>query len=144
MRIGIDAACRDGVVAISAGNYGGKLGPHHFHLRKIMNGGGGVSQGLKARLTSPLRQRADFSEVLAEPWISVPALALAQRAVYLERDGRVNLGICSRSPVIPTERSISRAISTWQTGWVTDSQPAASWLTGMWATKLGWECPVAF
>lgn len=39
MRIGIDAACRDGVVAISAGNYGGKLGPHHFHLRKIMNGG---------------------------------------------------------------------------------------------------------
>ncbi|HET6837166.1 MAG TPA: formylmethanofuran--tetrahydromethanopterin N-formyltransferase [Gemmatimonadales bacterium] len=38
MRIGIEAACRDGVVAISAGNYGGKLGPHHFHLRKIMNG----------------------------------------------------------------------------------------------------------
>jgi formylmethanofuran--tetrahydromethanopterin N-formyltransferase len=24
------------VVAITAGNYGGKLGPHHFHLRKIM------------------------------------------------------------------------------------------------------------
>jgi formylmethanofuran--tetrahydromethanopterin N-formyltransferase len=38
MRIGIDAACRDGVVSISAGNYGGKLGPHHFHLRKIMEG----------------------------------------------------------------------------------------------------------
>jgi formylmethanofuran--tetrahydromethanopterin N-formyltransferase len=38
MRIGIDAACRDGVVSISAGNYGGKLGPHHFHLRKIMGG----------------------------------------------------------------------------------------------------------
>jgi formylmethanofuran--tetrahydromethanopterin N-formyltransferase len=38
MRIGIDAACRDGVVSISAGNYGGKLGPHHFHLRKIMSG----------------------------------------------------------------------------------------------------------
>ncbi|MEP7175054.1 MAG: formylmethanofuran--tetrahydromethanopterin N-formyltransferase [Gemmatimonadales bacterium] len=38
MRLGIDAACRDGVVAISAGNYGGKLGPHHFHLRKIMDG----------------------------------------------------------------------------------------------------------
>jgi len=36
MRAGIDAACREGVVAISAGNYGGKLGPHHFHLRKIM------------------------------------------------------------------------------------------------------------
>jgi formylmethanofuran--tetrahydromethanopterin N-formyltransferase len=38
MRLGIDAACRDGVVSISAGNYGGKLGPHHFHLRKIMAG----------------------------------------------------------------------------------------------------------
>ena len=38
MRVGIDAACRDGVVTISAGNYGGKLGPHHFHLRKIMAG----------------------------------------------------------------------------------------------------------
>ncbi len=36
MRVGIDAACREGVVSITAGNYGGKLGPHHFHLRKIM------------------------------------------------------------------------------------------------------------
>ena len=36
MRCGIDAACREGVRAISAGNYGGKLGPHHFHLRQIM------------------------------------------------------------------------------------------------------------
>ena len=39
MRVGIDAACREDVVSISAGNYGGKLGPHHFHLRKIMDGG---------------------------------------------------------------------------------------------------------
>jgi len=38
MRAGIEAACREGVVAITAGNYGGKLGPHHFHLRKIMSG----------------------------------------------------------------------------------------------------------
>ena len=36
MRAGIDAACRRGVVAISAGNYGGKLGPYHFHLRQVM------------------------------------------------------------------------------------------------------------
>jgi formylmethanofuran--tetrahydromethanopterin N-formyltransferase len=40
MRAGIDAACRAGVIAITAGNYGGKLGPHHFHLREIMNGPG--------------------------------------------------------------------------------------------------------
>jgi formylmethanofuran--tetrahydromethanopterin N-formyltransferase len=39
MRAGIDAACRDGVVSVTAGNYGGKLGPHHFHLRKIMDEG---------------------------------------------------------------------------------------------------------
>jgi formylmethanofuran--tetrahydromethanopterin N-formyltransferase len=38
MRKGILAACRPGVVAISAGNYGGKLGPYHFHLRQIMAG----------------------------------------------------------------------------------------------------------
>jgi len=38
MRLGIDAACREGVVSISAGNYGGKLGPHHFYLRRIMSG----------------------------------------------------------------------------------------------------------
>jgi formylmethanofuran--tetrahydromethanopterin N-formyltransferase len=38
MRVGIGAACREDVVAISAGNYGGKLGPHHFHLRQIMAG----------------------------------------------------------------------------------------------------------
>ncbi len=38
MRTGIDAACRPGVVAIAAGNYGGRLGPHHFHLRRIMEG----------------------------------------------------------------------------------------------------------
>jgi formylmethanofuran--tetrahydromethanopterin N-formyltransferase len=38
MKTGVEAACRDGVVAISAGNYGGKLGPHHFHLRRILNG----------------------------------------------------------------------------------------------------------
>ena len=38
MRAGILAACRPGVRAISAGNYGGGLGPYHFHLRKVMEG----------------------------------------------------------------------------------------------------------
>jgi formylmethanofuran--tetrahydromethanopterin N-formyltransferase len=40
LRAGIDAACRDGIVGITAGNYGGKLGPHHFHLRQIMSADG--------------------------------------------------------------------------------------------------------
>ncbi len=37
MRAGILAACGPGVVAISAGNYGGKLGPFHFHLRRLLS-----------------------------------------------------------------------------------------------------------
>jgi formylmethanofuran--tetrahydromethanopterin N-formyltransferase len=46
MRVGIDAACRPGIRAITAGNFGGKLGPHHFHLRAIMSDehGAAVSQ----------------------------------------------------------------------------------------------------
>ena len=37
MYAGMTAACVPGVRAISAGNYGGKLGPHHFALREIMS-----------------------------------------------------------------------------------------------------------
>jgi len=36
LRAGIDAACRPGVVEISAGNYGGKLGKHHFRLHEVL------------------------------------------------------------------------------------------------------------
>jgi formylmethanofuran--tetrahydromethanopterin N-formyltransferase len=36
MRVGIRAACRPGVVRVTAGNYGGKLGPFHFHLHQIL------------------------------------------------------------------------------------------------------------
>ena len=36
MRAGVDAACRPGVVEITAGNYGGKLGKHHFHLHELL------------------------------------------------------------------------------------------------------------
>ena len=32
---GIGAACRPGIVEITAGNYGGKLGKHHFHLHQL-------------------------------------------------------------------------------------------------------------
>ena len=34
---GLDAACRPGVVEITAGNYGGKLGKHHFHLHSLIS-----------------------------------------------------------------------------------------------------------
>jgi len=37
MRVGLDAACRPGVVQISAGNYGGKLGKHVFKLYDVLN-----------------------------------------------------------------------------------------------------------
>ena len=35
-RVGVRAACRPGVLGITAGNYGGKLGPYHFHLHKLL------------------------------------------------------------------------------------------------------------
>ncbi len=38
MRVGMLAAARPGVVAISAGNYGGKLGKFHFKLHEILSG----------------------------------------------------------------------------------------------------------
>jgi len=36
MRVGIEAAVGEGVVRISAGNYGGKLGAHHIRLHEVM------------------------------------------------------------------------------------------------------------
>ncbi|HJT36061.1 MAG TPA: formylmethanofuran--tetrahydromethanopterin N-formyltransferase [Pirellulales bacterium] len=38
MRSGIAAACRPGVVRITAGNYGGTLGPFHLNLHKLLGG----------------------------------------------------------------------------------------------------------
>jgi formylmethanofuran--tetrahydromethanopterin N-formyltransferase len=35
-RVGVHAACISGVLGISAGNYGGKLGPFHLHLHKLL------------------------------------------------------------------------------------------------------------
>ena len=35
-RVGVRAACRPGVLRITAGNYGGKLGPFHLHLHKLL------------------------------------------------------------------------------------------------------------
>jgi formylmethanofuran dehydrogenase subunit C len=53
---------------------------------------GQVTEELTARLRSPLNQGADFTDVLAGNWISLPPATLAERPVYLERDGRVPLG----------------------------------------------------
>jgi formylmethanofuran--tetrahydromethanopterin N-formyltransferase len=35
-RVGVRAACTPGVLRITAGNYGGKLGPFHLHLAKLL------------------------------------------------------------------------------------------------------------
>jgi formylmethanofuran--tetrahydromethanopterin N-formyltransferase len=44
MRAGIAAVVARGAAAglrrVSAGNYGGKLGPYHFHLRQLVDGEG--------------------------------------------------------------------------------------------------------
>ncbi len=39
LRAGIEAACLPGIVEISAGNYGGKLGKHLFRLHELFPGG---------------------------------------------------------------------------------------------------------
>ena len=36
MRVGLEAAARAGARQITAGNYGGNLGEHHFHLRELV------------------------------------------------------------------------------------------------------------
>ena len=51
-----------------------------------------MSGGLVAKLKEPLRQRADFSEVLAGSWTALSARELCDRPVYLERDGDARLG----------------------------------------------------
>lgn len=47
MRVGMDACvgigAGGGLLRISAGNYGGKLGPYHFHLHKLMGHDGGLA-----------------------------------------------------------------------------------------------------
>jgi formylmethanofuran--tetrahydromethanopterin N-formyltransferase len=40
-RVGVEAACRPGIVRISAGNYGGTLGQYQFHLRQLLENGDG-------------------------------------------------------------------------------------------------------
>ncbi|MFM8251893.1 MAG: formylmethanofuran--tetrahydromethanopterin N-formyltransferase [Planctomycetota bacterium] len=35
-RVGIQAACRPGISRITAGNYGGNLGPHHIRLHSVL------------------------------------------------------------------------------------------------------------
>jgi formylmethanofuran--tetrahydromethanopterin N-formyltransferase len=43
--VGVRAACRNGAIQISAGNYGGKLGPYHIHLHKLFHSPVPVSAG---------------------------------------------------------------------------------------------------
>jgi formylmethanofuran--tetrahydromethanopterin N-formyltransferase len=38
-RVGVRASCRPGVLRITAGNYGGKLGPFHLHLHRLLERG---------------------------------------------------------------------------------------------------------
>jgi formylmethanofuran--tetrahydromethanopterin N-formyltransferase len=41
MKVGMEAICdlgkSQGIEKITGGNYGGKLGEHHFHLREIIS-----------------------------------------------------------------------------------------------------------
>jgi formylmethanofuran dehydrogenase subunit C len=51
-----------------------------------------VNGGLVAQLRTSLQQRADFAEVLTAPWTTLAPQEIAERPVYLDRDGRVPLG----------------------------------------------------
>lgn len=48
MAAAIRAACLEGVIAISAGNFGGRLGPYHFHLHHVLAAGTGAPAGPEA------------------------------------------------------------------------------------------------
>jgi formylmethanofuran dehydrogenase subunit C len=48
--------------------------------------------GIVATLKAPLRQRGGYAEVLAGQWTRLSARELAEKPVYLERDGQVPLG----------------------------------------------------
>jgi formylmethanofuran dehydrogenase subunit C len=48
--------------------------------------------GLVAELKTPLKQRANFADLLAGPWTGLSADQLATRPVELERDGPVSFG----------------------------------------------------
>src|SRR3954464_12817136 len=54
--------------------------------------GGHHPMTLLAKLRKKLDQRVDLSEVLAQPWTTLSANDMAARPVYLERDGRGQLG----------------------------------------------------
>lgn len=40
MKVGLEVAALPGILKITAGNYGGKLGPHHIHLHKLLHSAG--------------------------------------------------------------------------------------------------------
>lgn len=48
--------------------------------------------GLVARLKVPLLPRSDFGEVLSDSWPTLSAREMADRPVYLQRNGRTRLG----------------------------------------------------
>jgi formylmethanofuran--tetrahydromethanopterin N-formyltransferase len=43
-RRGVQAACREGIIRISAGNYGGKLGKYHIRLHEVMEDSDGATE----------------------------------------------------------------------------------------------------
>ena len=51
-----------------------------------------MSGGLVASLRAPLRQRADFSEVLTGSWTALSGSELSRRPVYLDGEGATALG----------------------------------------------------
>jgi formylmethanofuran--tetrahydromethanopterin N-formyltransferase len=51
----IERGAEAGVLRVSAGNYGGKLGPHHFHLQDLLPGSAAARQAAAAQAATRAR-----------------------------------------------------------------------------------------
>src|SRR5260370_22981956 len=58
MRVGIRAACRPGILRVTAGNYGGKLGPYHLHFHKILGAPTQAGRWSCSNCTTTVRRRS--------------------------------------------------------------------------------------
>ncbi len=86
----IEAGAASGVIGVTAGNYGGKLGPFHFHLHKLLPAGAGVSP---AAHDAPWRP-------FAEPQTQPPALRVDMRGILPAALADMSAAQVERLPVL--------------------------------------------
>src|SRR5262249_177582 len=112
MATGIRAACRPGIVRISAGNYGGNLGPFHFHLPRIRwEARRRRAKNCHARRWRPLKRLRTAGSRPSFPCLPALVLSLPGRykfggeswifsSVYREED-RMSISVSAVRPALP-------------------------------------------